>query len=116
MKQYRKDDSNVSRAIKRDYMKHVTEVQGKAGLRLNRNTNSLASRTVEGSTSAQDTATNSNIPTNSLLTTEQGNVLRHRTSRQASDTVDLSQLVADININRDTDSDDSETGGTVALV
>jgi len=82
MKQYRKDDSNVSRAIKRDYMKHVTEVQGKAGLRLNRNTNSLASRTVEGSTSAQDTATNSNIPTNSLLTTEQGNVLTYNRARK----------------------------------
>lgn len=53
MEQYRKDDRNVSRAIKRDCIKHVSEVQGKAGIRVS---NASANRTVEGGSTTPPTS------------------------------------------------------------
>ena len=98
MEQYRKDDRNVSRAIKRDHIKHVEAVQGKAGIRLN---NTPANRTVEGEQTSDDAV---NVSTSSNRTNHVRTQARRPTNSNANSNqpVDITQLVADMNLLDDT--------------
>ena len=105
MEQYRKDDRNVSRAIKRDHIKHVEAVQGKAGIRLN---NTPANRTVEGEQTSDDAV---NVSTSSNHTNQVRTQARRPTNSNANSNqpVDITQLVADMNLLDDThNSSDDE--------
>ena len=105
MEQYRKDDRNVSRAIKRDHIKHVEAVQGKAGIRLN---NTPANRTVEGEQTSDDAV---NVSTSSNRTNHVRTQARRPTNSNANSNqpVDITQLVADMNLLDDThNSSDDE--------
>ena len=157
MEQYRKGDRGYRRAIKRDLVKHVSNVKGRAGIQTT--TLSNLSRTVEGDSTPSEapiTTTNtSTVPRNSrpepgspilprhprrsnhTRTTPQssssteGNTpnslgsrsspagLRRRrvrtqaTGSQAANAVDISQLVADMNLNVDSSDEDDEPATAV---
>lgn len=118
MEQHRKDDRSVSRAIKRDHIKHVEQVQGKAGLRLN---NTPSDRTVEGSHTSEEAPT-SHVRTRRTSPTESRSLNRTDDSEtrsagrtDTSDTrrsptqVDIAQLVADMKLlDKQQDSSDDE--------
>lgn len=121
MEQYRKNDRNVSRAMKRDHIKHVDEVRGKAGIRLN---SSPSNRTVEGGSTTETVSTNYSRQRSSdiLSPSQAGNQTESSRSRSGRHSqtvdpraashptpVDISQLVADMNLlDRPLNSSDDE--------
>lgn len=54
MVQYRKDNSGIRRAIKRDLIRHVTDVKGNAGLRLSESSANSGGDSGDGSTKKAD--------------------------------------------------------------
>ena len=93
MEQYRKEDRNISRGIKRDLVKHV-EVKGNAGLLLD-NLNSQNEGRGSG-LAATVRRTASPTPRHEP---------RHESHRQG---LDISQLVAELNLTATHDSSDDD--------
>ena len=150
MEQYRKGDRGYRRAIKRDLVKHVSNVKGRAGIQTT--TLSNLSRTVEGdstpyeapitttnaspvlrssrpetgspvlprhprrsnytrTTPQSSSSTEGNTPNSSGSRSSPSGLRRRRvrtqaTGSQAANPVDITQLVADINLNIDSSDDD----------
>lgn len=89
MEQYRKEDRNISRGIKRDLVKHV-EVKGNAGLLLD----NLNSQNEGRGSGLAATVRRTASPTP-----------RHESHRQG---LDISQLVAELNLTATHDSSDDD--------
>lgn len=139
MEQYRKDDRGVSRSIKRDLIKYVDGVKGTAGIQLN--TIDGLTRTVEGGSTADEcpnpTPSNDSRRNNPTRHTNQqgsdssaahsgrtasagdsSSGLRHRGNtrqarQQSPPTVDITRLVADMNLADNINSSDDEQATAV---